>query len=109
MEHYFPEQFKNPTSLRGWVNYKERLIKQLDALLNPSEETEKALEDVNKRLVNMIKTSDLAKDELRYDKDFEKNCILLAGLSNEPVERVSVRRYFTLLEHYNGRAKNKVR
>ena len=56
----------------------------------------------------MIKTSDVAKDELRYDKDFEKNCIILAHLSNEPVEKASVRRYFTLLEYYNGRAKNKV-
>ena len=114
MEHYFPAQFKTPSSLRGWINYKERLLKELDVLLDPTDENKKALEDVNQRLINMIKTSNLADDELRYDKDFEKNCIVLSKFSNEPVERVSVRRYFTLLEHFNdlnkhGRAKNKVR
>lgn len=108
MESYFPEQFKSPSSLRGWVNYKERLIRELDNLIDPTEESKKALDDVTARLVNMIKTSDVAKDELRYDKEFEKNCIILSAHSNEPVERVSVRRYFTLLEYYNGRAKNKV-
>ena len=61
----------------------------------------------------MIKTGDMAKQELKFDKDFEKNCIILNGYSNEPIEKVTVRRYFTLLEHYNetnkrGRAKNKV-
>jgi len=55
----------------------------------------------------------MAQQELKYDKDFEKNCIILNQFSSEPVERATVRKYFTLLEHYNdsikhGRAKNKI-
>lgn len=62
----------------------------------------------------MIKKSNMAAEELKYDKDFEKNCIILSSFINEPVEKISVRKYFALIEHYNeqskkhGRAKNKV-
>lgn len=113
MEEYFPDQFRSPLTIRGWVNYKDMLLKKIEALLDPSDETEKNLDDANNRLVQMVKPGDLADKELKYDKDFEKNCIMLAQFTNESVKKISVREYFALLEHYNeinkhGRAKNKV-
>lgn len=81
--------------------------------MHPNKETQEALEEADKKIINMIKVSDMAQQELKYDKDFEKNCIILNQFSSEPVERATVRKYFTLLEHYNdsikhGRAKNKI-
>ena len=89
------------------------LLRKLESLLDPGEEADQRLEAANDRLVQMVKPSNLAEKELKYDKDFEKNCIVLSQFANEPVKKISVREYFALLEHYNeinkhGRAKNKV-
>jgi len=114
LEYYFPTQFKNPSTTRGWIAFKDRLLKEIENALSPSEETQKELDKATQRMVAMIKKNDLIAEELKYDKDFEKNCIILSGFINEPVEKISVRKYFTLIEHYNevnkkhGRAKNKV-
>ena len=44
-------------------------------------------------------------EELKYDKDFEKNCISLSGHINQPVKTLSVREYFTLLQEVNDKNK----
>jgi hypothetical protein len=91
------------------------LLREIDNVLAPTKETQEALDRVTARIVSMIKKTDLVAEELKYDKDFEKNCIILSSFINEPVEKISVRKYFTLIEHYNdlnkkhGRAKDKVR
>jgi hypothetical protein len=114
LEEYFPAQFKNPGSIRGWVAYKDMLLKQAELLLNPSEEAEEAFSAANMKMISLVKSSNIAEKELKYDKDFEKNCIVLSQFVNEPVKEISVREYFSLLEHYNdinkkhGRAKSKV-
>jgi len=39
--------------------------------------------------------------ELRYDRGFEQNCITLSKYTNAAVKDVSVREYFSLLQHFN--------
>jgi len=44
-------------------------------------------------------------DELKYDNDFEQNCIVLAPYMNEPIKSLSTKQYFNLLKFV--RDKNK--
>ena len=37
-------------------------------------------------------------DEMKYDKDFELNCITLAPYMNEPIKSITTKQYFTLLK-----------
>lgn len=39
--------------------------------------------------------------ELRYDKNFEQNYILLSQYTNRVVKEASVREYFSLLQYFN--------
>lgn len=48
-------------------------------------------------------------EELRYDKSFEKNCVILGQYYNKPVKECTTREYFTLLEYYNNLLKEQRR
>jgi len=38
-------------------------------------------------------------DELKYNKDFELNCIVLGKHSNKPVKECTVKEYFSLIKY----------
>ena len=38
-------------------------------------------------------------EELKYDKDFEMNCIFLSQYTNKPVKESTTREYFTLMKY----------
>jgi len=40
-------------------------------------------------------------DELKYDRDFEMNCIVLGKMSNKPVKECTVKEYFSLIRYFN--------
>ena len=44
-------------------------------------------------------------EELRYDKGFEENCILLASHSNKAIKDHTVREYFALIRYVNNQNK----
>ncbi len=44
-------------------------------------------------------------EELKYDKDFETYCIVLAPHSNQPVKNCTVREYFALIKYANEKQK----
>ncbi len=46
-------------------------------------------------------------DELKYDKDFEMNCILLSQHTNQNVRTVSVKTYFSLIKYADSQNKRK--
>jgi len=39
--------------------------------------------------------------ELKHNKSFEKNSIILSEYANKPVKDCSTKEYFALLEHHN--------
>ncbi len=39
--------------------------------------------------------------ELKYDKSFEQNCIVLAQYSNKQVKDSTTKEYFALIDHWN--------
>jgi len=47
--------------------------------------------------------------ELKYDRDFETNCIVLSEYANKPVKNLTVKEYFTLLQYHNKKVKESER
>ena len=43
-------------------------------------------------------------DEMKYDKDFEMNCILLAPHINQSVKTLTTKEYFNLIKFTNNKA-----
>jgi len=44
-------------------------------------------------------------EELKYDKNFEQNCIVMAQHSNKPIKDLTVKEYFALIQHVNDKNK----
>ena len=44
-------------------------------------------------------------EELKYDKDFEMNCIMLAPYANQPIKQCTVKEYFALMKHVKEKQK----
>ena len=45
-------------------------------------------------------------DELKYDRDFEMNCIVLGKHSNKPVKGSTTKEYFALINYVNKQKTN---
>jgi hypothetical protein len=87
---------------------KERTLKQCDAILSgrDSEDEMNAADRYFATLIMPKSFSGRDNMELNYDKGFEKNCILLSSLANQPVKELSTKEYFTLIQHYNESIKD---
>ena len=89
---------------------KQRTLKELDALLDPSLDISKDIEGANRYFASLINPQSFTGEdnyELRYDKDFEMNCIILAEYTRQPVKTLTVKEYFTLVQYYNKQQKAK--
>jgi len=92
-----------------WAKQKEKNIRLLQELIDgkPSK-----TEDIDKYFAGMIRPKNFIgnnNEELRYDKSFEKNCIILGQYYNKPVKECTTREYFTLLDYYNNLLKEQQR
>ena len=103
MEAFFPELFHNVLSTAFWAKMKEKALQQADAILTGKniEEELNAADRYFASLINLKKFSGKDNDELKYDKFFEKNCILLTNMTNQPVKDLSTKEYFSLIQYHN--------
>ena len=44
-------------------------------------------------------------EELKYDNDFEMNCIVLSKHANKPVKQCTTKEYFALIKYVNKQSK----
>jgi hypothetical protein len=87
---------------------KQRTLKELDAILNSDIDIAKERADADKFFATLINPPSFTGDdnyEVRYDKDFEQNCIILAEYTRQPVKTLTVKEYFTLVQYYNRKHK----
>ena len=102
LELFFPSQFKNILSVIFWQKQKEKNIKLLEALISGKEDP--SINKIDKYFAYYIKPKNFhgpGSDELKYDKSFEQNCIVLAQYSNKPVKDCTTKEYFALIDHFN--------
>lgn len=108
LEMFFPALFNNVLSTAFWTKMKERSIKVCNAIIEGREiEDEMSASDrYFSTLISPKKFSGSDNEELRYDKYFEKNCIMLSSLANQPVKSLSTKEYFFLVTYYNDKVKD---
>ena len=84
-----------------WRQQKQRVIYQLREISEGkdySAEIDKI--DASSRRTMKIKNFYGNKsEEVKYEKDFEVNCIVLAQHVNQPVKTLTVKEYFNLLKY----------
>ena len=89
---------------------KQRTIKELDAILDSSIDIAKEHAEADRFFATLINPPSFTGDdnyEIRYDKDFEQNCIILAEFTRQPVKTLTVKEYFTLVQYWNQKHKSK--
>lgn len=103
LEMFYPEIFHNVLSTAFWSKMKEKALKMCDSIINgtPIEDEMSAADRYFASLIKPKSFSGKENEELRYDKNFEKNCIMLSSLTNKPVKELSTKEYFALIQHYN--------
>ncbi len=87
---------------------KQRTLKELDALLDPSIDLTKEHADADRFFATLINPPSFTGEdnyELQYDKDFEQNCIVLSEYTRQPVKTLTVKEYFMLVQYNNKRHK----
>jgi len=85
-----------------WQKQKEKNIKLLNALITGEEDPSVA--KIDEYFALYVKPKNFygsGSEELKYDKSFEQNCIVLSQYSNKSVKDCTVREYFTLIDHFN--------
>ena len=61
-------------------------------------------EKIDMSIVRTMKIKDFMgrqNDELKYDRDFEMNCIVLGKHSVRPVKECTVKEYFSLIKYFD--------
>ena len=108
LETFFPAIFNNVLSVAFWTKMKERSLKVCKAIIE-GKEIEDEMSAADRYFASLITPKSFSgsdNEELRYDKFFEKNCIMLAGLVNQPVKTMTTKEYFSLITYYNEKQKD---
>ena len=108
LELFFPALFNNVLSTAFWTKMKERSIKVCNAIIEGREIDDEmsAADRYFSTLISPKRFSGSDNEELRYDKYFEKNCIMLSSLANQPVKSLTTKEYFSLITYYNDKVKD---
>lgn len=90
-----------------WQKQKQKIINDLTMLIEGVDLSE-SQEKIDKFFVKQIKPKDFMSDmsdEVKHEKAFEDNCLILSQYTNEVVKNMNVKEYFTLLEFHKDRIK----
>ena len=109
LETYFPAQFTNPLSQSYWRQQKQRILNELEGIIDGVDRTEEneKIDTITRRNMKVKSFMGADNEELKYDKDFEMRCILLAPHSNVDVREVSTKTYFTLIKYADSKNRKK--
>ncbi len=95
-----------------WQKQKQKILNDLEMMIDDVDLTEEN-RVINGYFANQLKPKNVMGDEeIRFEKAFETNCILLSEYTNKQVKELSTKEYFTLLAFRNekirhGRQSNK--
>lgn len=90
-------------NLGFWSKQKQKILNDLKMLSDDVDLTEEN-DKINSYFARQIKPKDFMgehNDEIRFEKSFEMNCILLSEYTNKPIREMMTKEYFTLLNYRN--------
>lgn len=101
LETYFPGDFVNPKEKEAYDKLKNRTLLVLDSIINDTNNTEQ-IELIDTLMLNMHTPKVFIGSEsveVKYDKQFESTCLLIAQKTNMDARKMTVLQFYNAIDN----------
>lgn len=106
LETYFPGDFVNPKEKEAYDRLKNRTLLVLDSIINDTDNTEQ-IELIDTVMLNMHTPKVFIGSEsveVKYDKQFESTCLLIAQKTNMDARKMTVLQFYNAIDNIKAQA-----
>ena len=106
LETYFPGDFVNSKEKDAYDKIKNRTLFVLDSIINDTDNTEQ-IEAIDVMLINMHNPKPFIGSEsveIRYDKQFDSTCLLIAQKTNMDAKKMTVLQFYNAIDNIKSQA-----
>lgn len=106
LETYFPGDFVNPKEKEAYDKLKNRTLLILDSIINDTDNTEQ-IELIDTMMLNMHTPKVFIGSEsveVKYDKQFESTCLLIAQKTNMDTRKMTVLQFYNAIDNIKAQA-----
>lgn len=106
LETYFPGDFVNPKEKEAYDKLKNRTLLVLDSIINDTDNTEQ-IELIDTMMLNMHTPKVFIGSEsveVKYDKQFESTCLLIAQKTNMDARKMTVLQFYNAIDNIKAQA-----
>ena len=106
LETYFPGDFVNPKEKEAYDKLKNRTLLVLDSIINDTDNTEQ-IELIDTMMLNMHTPKVFIGSEsveIKYDKQFESTCLLIAQKTNMDARKMTVLQFYNAIDNIKAQA-----
>lgn len=106
LETYFPGDFVNPKEKEAYDKLKNRTLLVLDSIINDTDNTEQ-IELIDAMMLNMYTPKVFIGSEsveVKYDKQFESTCLLIAQKTNMDARKMTVLQFYNAIDNIKAQA-----
>lgn len=111
LETYFPGDFVNPKEKEAYDKLKNRTLLVLDSIINDTDNTEQ-IELIDTMMLNMHTPKVFIGSEsveVKYDKQFESTCLLIAQKTNMDARKMTVLQFYNAIDNIKAQAEAKAK
>lgn len=101
LEMYFPGDFVNPKEKDAYDKLKQRTLFVLDSMINGTDNSEQ-IETIDIIMLNMHSPKSYIGSEsveIKYDKQFESTCLLIAQKTNMDAKKMTVLQFYNAVDN----------
>lgn len=101
LEMYFPGDFVNPKEKDAYDKLKQRTLFVLDSMINGTDNSEQ-IETIDIAMLNMHSPKSYIGSEsveIKYDKQFESTCLLIAQKTNMDAKKMTVLQFYNAVDN----------
>lgn len=106
LETYFPGDFVNPKEKEAYDKLKNRTLLVLDGIINNADNSEQ-IDIIDMMLLSMHTPKAFIGSEsveVKYDKQFESTCLLIAQKTNMDAKKMTVLQFYNAIENIKQQA-----
>ena len=106
LEIYFPGDFINPKEKEAYDKLKARTLLVLDSVINDTDNSEQ-IEAIDIMMLNMHTPKTYIGSEsieVKYDKQFESTCLLIAQKTNMDARKMTVLQFYNAIDNIKAQA-----
>lgn len=106
LETYFPGDFVNPKEKEAYDKLKARTLLVLDSVINDTDNSEQ-IETIDIMMLNMHTPKTYIGSEsveVKYDKQFESTCLLIAQKTNMDARKMTVLQFYNAIDNIKAQA-----